>query len=384
MRPYKEIQFYRTPIEQRLLVQKIRVSPSLYYVFKKRKDVTGEVRFEISKRTKGSINNFITLFITGEQGKMKSTFAISIATEYDETGYNVDRIKFNYDEFKRGIDKSNPKEWYQLDEEVFKHGTGSRRLLNEIQTLIETLRKRQNSMIIVSPELKYFDEKLFTFVLEMLDNRVIVTCPHNQKPHEMRTCECDMKNNYKVLHAEARALVKRQGQYIGYCIFPIEWDTELWKEYNVKKDDFMEKTKSGHANENEYNRIAEELLAREDASFYLRKKKSMKLFVMTHYPNLTTEENNLIVEAMSILMDKRIMQEHKDRWNNNGEDSDFQDGESKVLPEVQEDDEVQVQGNGRSQQLHEMQGMESPVEAPEQEEKTSEGSTSEEEVQRED
>lgn len=293
-----EIKFYRTRMREMILINKIRQNSSLMQVIKSRKDVTEEMTEDINHRLEGSINNFVTIFIKGEQGTQKSSAGISLAQKFDPT-FNIERINFTYDEFTDKFKNSMPKTFHQLDEEVFKYGTGSQRVVNEMQTLIETLRKRQNSMIVVSPELKYFPEELFTYVLETFDNAIIVTCPRNKKPHETRLCLCDKEHNYEVKEAYVRTVVKKEGQYLGFYILKIEWNTPLWQEYSRRKDDFNEKVKDQTHIKTDFEKMADKILNDPEAEDY-RNNRQLKLLIYKKHPNITTAEAEMIIQAIKI------------------------------------------------------------------------------------
>ena len=303
--PYEDIPFYHTNIDTRLLTKKIQNNPEIYEIFKKKQNITNDVNQEIIYRMRGSQENFVTIFITGEQSRKKSSTAMSIAETYDETNFSVKRICFRYEEYKEKLQQSKPKEWLQMDEQAFKHGVGSIRLVHEIQDIIEQIRKRQNSLIICSPELKFLDEKVFTFILEMIDDKIIVICPHNKKPHETRNCGCYYENNYKVVYAETRSLVKRNGNYIGYYTAPIKWNSPLWQEYIKIKDEHIEKLKDGKTQESPYRNIAKNILSKPDNEIYLKNRKTIKLLLSEEYPNLTVQEVQLCLEAIIMEITKK-------------------------------------------------------------------------------
>lgn len=300
---YNDIPFYRTPIDNRLLKNKIQQIPTLYKVFKEKINITKEVDQEMKYRMLGSMNNFATIFIVGEQGKKKSATAQSIAERHDTTKFTAERIEFDYEKYKKDLSKSQPKQWFIIDEQVFRHGIGSIRIRHDIQNIIEQLRLRGNSLIFASPQIKYFNENLFTFILEMLDDKLIVTCPKNKKPHECRTCQCYYENNFQVIHFETRSLVKRNGEYIGYYITSIQWNSPLWQEYSKLKNAHIEKVKDGKSHESPYKTLAKEIIKTPDSQKYFRNKKSIKLLINEKYPNLTTEETQLTLEAIIILIE---------------------------------------------------------------------------------
>lgn len=284
------------------LLQKIKTNPTLLNIVQKKKDITEQMNEDFQHRLHGGVNNFFTLYIEGEQGTQKSSVGQAIAIENEPT-FKADQINFSYDEFLEKFKVSKPKTIFILDEEVFKHGSGSKRIVDNMQTIIETLRKRQNSIIIISPELKYFPENLFTYTLETFDNSILVTCPHNQDLHETRTCQCYMENTFTVKEAYVRCAVKKEGQYMGFYITQIKWNNPLWEEYSKKKDAFNELVTLQEHSKTNYEQMAEKIMRDPDSKEY-RTKKALKILVYKHIPSLTVQEAEMVIEHL--VMKRRI------------------------------------------------------------------------------
>jgi hypothetical protein len=293
---YPLVKFYRTPIQTELLKAKISNDNNLYRVFKDKRYCTGMVDSDIEFRMQGGEDNWVTLYIIGNTGTFKSSMSQSIALRHDKTGYDVNRICFSYEELQEGIARSAPKEFFTLDDQTFRHGTGSRRVIDGIQTTIETLRKRGNSLTFISPEMKYFEENIFTFVLETIDSALLGICPINKKLHEVRECDCYMQKNYVIKECYVRALVKQNGIYIGFYECPIFWGNILWKEYSIKKDAFIDKVRKQEHNSANYENLAEQLLANPENEKY-KNKKQLTLFVEKTYPYLSIKESELVIEC---------------------------------------------------------------------------------------
>ena len=303
----KKMKFYKTPLEYELLVAKVKKHPSLLQIFRQKKDITPLIKQDILLRTCGEIENFVTLFITGAQGSFKSSLGITIAEENDPTGFTADRICFTYREFEDKVRNSKPKEWIMLDEEVFQHGVGSGRIIDSIQTFIETLRQRQNSMIIISPEGKYFPEGIFTYVLETIDKSIIGVCSENQKPHEIRTCMCKPHTD---IEATIRAAVKKENTYIGFYITKIRWNNLIWREYQKKKNKFLKAVTTQHFVKIDYENIAKKILTESETERY-KTSKQLKLLLEKKYPNLAVGEKELIIEEIQLRRRKKEEKEIK-------------------------------------------------------------------------
>jgi hypothetical protein len=305
-----EIKFWRPEIQTELLISRIKEDQSLKRIFMTKKDVTKIVNDDLQQRTRGLIDNFYTIFILGTQGTMKSSLAQTISAKFDPT-FNSQRICFQYDEYKKKLEASNPKETLNLDEQVFQQGTGATRLLNEIQETIETLRKRGNSLIICSPTKKYFPEELFTYTLETIDTAITATCAKNNKPHEPRTCTCWEEKTSIVKDVYVRAIVKSQGIYIGFYIAKIDWMNQTWQEYSINKDKFIETITSGKKTKEGYETIAEQLLKIPENTLYTNRKQ-LKIFVEKHKTNLTVSETELVIESIRMARKAKELQKEKD------------------------------------------------------------------------
>lgn len=294
-----EIAWYRTPMREEMLLQRIKNNPTLLAIVRAKKDITIKLDEDINHRLNGGMENFVTLYIISEQGNFKSSVAQSISTKYDPN-FTENNVCMTYEEFENMFKESKPKTFHILDELVFQHGMGSTRVIHDFQTKIEVLRKRQMSTIVCTPEAKYFPENIFTYVLEPFDNSIQVTCPYNKKNHETRNCKCYPEKKFLVKEAYVRCAVKKEGQYIGFYIVPIEWSTPLWSKYTQKKDAFNEMVIQQQQNQSDYRGKAQKMLADPDSKQY-RTKKALKLLCYKMFPNVTTQESEMIVEEASIL-----------------------------------------------------------------------------------
>lgn len=294
------IQFFQTSLQRELLIAKIRANPTLKDVFKKKKNITNKIDEEITHRTRGILENWLILHVKGATGSLKSSVAMTIGKKIDRT-FNHERIELNYEAFQEKINNSLPLQAFQLDEQIFSHGTGTTRIINDLANLIETLRKRQNSMIIVTPDLKYFPEDKFTYILETIDDTLVATCPHNPKPHEPRTCKCYLEKSSKITKAYVRLAVKKEDYYLGFYIVEIDWNNLDWQEYSKKKDEFIELMRQNQVRNHDYEKLARNIINTNDFPIYMKNKKSLAILIEKHHPNLTTNEQELIIEQIRIL-----------------------------------------------------------------------------------
>jgi hypothetical protein len=302
------ITFWRTPLQTKLLLAKIKQDDTLKEIFKKKTYVTDDVNNDINHRLNGILESFFCAFITGAQGTMKSTLQQTLAKRFDPT-FTAARISFDYDLMEQNINNSQPKQIFVQDEQLFKHGEGSRRLIQNVQNLVETLRKRQNSMLFASPDNKQFPEKIFTYVLETIDSCLLAICPNNQELHEPRACVCYDNHTAEIKQAYVRSALRQEEIYVGFYVCEIEWGNEIWNEYNLKKDEFMEKIKSNQIHNMDYKAMARQVMADPKFMDYSKSKKSLALLVEQRKPNLTLGEREMIIEQVRVFQRQKEMEE---------------------------------------------------------------------------
>ena len=289
MRYLDDLKYYKTELELEILLAKIYSNRSLHKIFKHKKIINRSINEEINLRLKGDIENFVTILIIGEQGSLKSTCGQELAKRTDKN-FTSNNISLFYEDFKKKISESKAGQTFILDEMVFIHGTGSNRLIDEIQTTIETLRKRKNSMIIIAVEEKYFPEEIFTFTMETLDQCLLGTCNKNKRLHEVRSCET---KKHVIKKAFVRLAVKKKGIYLGLYIQEIKWGGEVWNEYEIIKDAFLNKVLKHDFVKLDFKNEAKKLRLMPESNNY-KSIKELKLFLEMKRPNLTVAEKELL------------------------------------------------------------------------------------------
>ena len=174
------------PLERLELIKKIRIDRHLYEVFKRNRDLTEEINEEINQRMNQKDRpNWVVIQILGGTGGMKSSSGMEIITQKIDPYFNVERISMQYADFEKNIGNSEPRQAFMLDEQVFQRGTGSVRMKENFVNLVETLRKRQNSLVVITPNEKVIGEEHCTFMLE--------PCGYNKKNKTLRML---VKKNY--------------------------------------------------------------------------------------------------------------------------------------------------------------------------------------------
>jgi hypothetical protein len=267
------------PVQKKIWTLKVLNDRYLYRVFKKNIDVTPLIDDEILQRLGDPDRpNWVVIQITAETGEFKSSAGLEILSQKVDKTFSADRVAMQYADFEKKIKNSEPKQAFLLDEQVFQHGVGSRRLVQNFVNIVETLRKRQNSMVLITPKEKYITDDNVTFTFE--------------------PCGFDKEN--KVL----RLLVKKN-YYIGFYYLPISWGSDLWKEYTKVKDSFLEVATSQNFAKLDYEGLAKEIIGKmsyEEKSGKINKKR-VTLFVEKNSPNITKEERDLLIEQIIIFLE---------------------------------------------------------------------------------
>ena len=272
----KDYNFDLYPIQRKILRLRVLNDQYLYRVFKKNIDVTADVNNEIDARIGDSDRpNWVVIQITAETGEFKSSAGLEIIKQKIDPTFDSSRVSMQYSEFEDNIEKSEPLQAFLLDEQVFQHGLGSRRLVQNFINIVETLRKRQNSMVLITPKEKYITDDNVTFTLE--------------------PCGFDKKNGV------LRLLVKKH-YYIGFYYLKIHWNSQLWKDYSVLKEEFIDITAKQNYSKFDYEQKALDLLDKMPSSYKdaKSKRKRFTLFVEKNSPNITKEERDLLIEQMII------------------------------------------------------------------------------------
>jgi hypothetical protein len=288
--------FYKSDFEKELLIAKLTRNPSLYRIFKKKKNLTKEIDEDIKSRFHQELQGFCAILITGSQNSNKSGLAQEIAMENDPS-FNAERIHFLYNSFRKALETAKRGEWYILDENVFISGIGSTNIIQSIQTLVEVIRQAQISVILITPTRKYLPEHIFTHHLETIDRSLIGRCEKNNENHDIRTCQ-EPKHTH--MDATIRSAIIKEGEYVGFYIKKIHWNNKTWQEYQIKKKEFLKQALTEDFQKLSYEEIAKEIINNPKSKEY-RTSKQLMLFLEKEQPNLTVGQKNLLLEQIKII-----------------------------------------------------------------------------------
>lgn len=258
------------------LLHRLRYEDDLRQVFRYNIDLTPKILEDIKARRGGDERkNWVIVQINGETGSMKSSVALSLMSQYIDASFLASRVTQEYSVFEELLSDSLPGQGFILDEMVFQRGVGSMRLQESIVNLSETLRKRENSMIFVTPTEKFISNDNVNYTLE----------------------PCGFDEKTKIV----RCLVRKK-RYLGFFYCKLLWNHPLWLEYEKGKDAFIEKSAQQKYKKVNYEKIARDLLVSMPDE-YIGKKKRLTLYVEKNAPNLTKEERDLLIEQMIIFIE---------------------------------------------------------------------------------
>ena len=174
-------------------------------------------------------------WIYGRTGSGKSSVGISLADRKDKSqgGFTAKNIVFDNLGIKSTVAKSEKGHSFVRDETVRDFGEGSKQLLNTIQDLTETLRKRRNSFFLLSPVIK--GVAFVHYYLEVLQSSVSL---------EENAIKEAIESGLKVIHFRV-GVQNNLGTYLGYIVVEVPVDNPIWLDYQKLKDDFLEMMASG-------------------------------------------------------------------------------------------------------------------------------------------
>lgn len=274
------------PLQKEIWRERIRYDNHLRRIFRLKPDQSQKFKEEIRSRLGTKERpNWVIIQITGETGEFKSSTGLAITKELIDPTFDTKRVTMEYNEFEEFIQTSKPGQAFMLDEQVFQMGLGSHRIKQNMVNITETLRKRQNSLVLITPKEKYINEEDTTFTLE--------PCGYDKKTHTVRLL---IKKTYP----------------IGFYYQKLLWNSDLWNKYEKLKDAFIDKTRMLKYKKYDYDKQAMKL-HKDMPENYKKKKKRIVLYVEKNSPNITKEERDLLIEQVSILIEQEEEKEEEEK-----------------------------------------------------------------------
>lgn len=173
-----------------------------------------------------------SLWVYGETGSGKSSVA-DILMSMKDKNFSAKKISMTNEDLKNSVFSSEDGDCFIRDETAKDFGEGSGQLMATIQDLTETLRQRRNSFALLAPIIK--GHGFIHYYLHVLQSSINL---------ERDSVKSFIKNGGKFVYFRV-GIQDKNLHYIGYIILRTELNTKLWKDYQTKKNKFLEEVSSG-------------------------------------------------------------------------------------------------------------------------------------------
>lgn len=241
-------------------------------------------------------------FVFGSTGSGKSTVSIELWVMKDPK-FTAEKIAFTNEELAKKVYNSQTGDCFARDETTRDWGEGSGQLIATIQDLTETLRKRKNSFILLSPVIK--GHGFVHYYLEVLQASVNL---------EEKAIKKFIDEGGKEIYFRV-GILDRDLNYIGYIIVKSTVNNSVWLDYDIRKDEFLKLMSSGQRVTGlDIIKEAEAYLKELDLTRY--PKKGQRLTYIKYNSNYTNAQCQSIAIEMERLIEDRGMIQKKvtKRW----------------------------------------------------------------------
>jgi len=234
------------------------------------------------------INNFFCLFIWGEQGTAKSGVGqLIMQVLFPKLRQN--QVVFTNEELRQRMETLEIGEGLLRDEFQKVFGEGSYQVQATIENYTRQLRDRGNSFVYIQPD--FMDMKNFHYYIRTVafdeDKKTVTAGLQNP-----------MTNGYM--------------GYVNFDLKPI-WNNGFWQEYKKRKDKFVDIVATSEYQKVDLGAIAKRIMClREFKGCIKTTKKGVKLdmgfvknLVYKKSPNLTTAQNNMIVQEAKFIFESK-------------------------------------------------------------------------------
>jgi len=239
---------------------------------------------DLLRRRDGQLEQHIILNTFGETGSMKSGINLEIASFMDKH-FSADKIGFTDQEFLDLVSGA-PKKSFCMRDEITSAGTygiGSSRVQSYLTIQTETLRQNQISISTISPTEKplgtahYILHSIGCNKFE-LDGRGMALEP---------------------VYVLVGVMNPATHNYLGSVIFEINWMNKVWKDYQIKKNQFLKKVQDQNFAKADMESLAKKCLLDPFAKF-AKNKHDWLIIIQRCHPSLTTEEMQMLFSMIKM------------------------------------------------------------------------------------
>jgi len=280
----KEIFNQQSDADKAKLVDYLRNNPSSRRIF--RTDFTQPFFDDLARRRDSKIESHCVLTGWGFTGTYKSSLFIHIA-QFMDKNFSAEKIAFTNQELLDLVEHQHTKGFILRDEQTREMGTGSGRQESFLQMQAETLRKSQISFGYISPELKPIGTEHY----------LIHTIGHNDFKTD------DRGNPLEPVYILFGVVNPPTRNYLGGAIVEIEWGNKVWRGYDKKKIDFMDRVRSRQFAKQDMEKMREKCLLDPLAKF-AKTKNDWLIIIQRIHPSLTTAETDMLA-AMIKMKDRQ-------------------------------------------------------------------------------
>lgn len=247
------LKFKHTPLQTALINSLLRQSPTFKNCFTK--NITSWFWEDLKHHSHRII------ILHGKTGSFKSSIGLILGQKQDKT-FSAHNVGFSNTELIEISKNSKRGMAFMRDENVHEYGQGSGVRYGQIINISEQLRARENSLIYISPTLR---EKIETahYILHTID------ATHT----EMEVADMEHgRRKAESVYVRAGLQEPTTEEYIGSVLFKLEINSELWKEYMIKKKEFLEIAPKMQYTSIDYEQVAEDTLKKLNVSEFLNEK----------------------------------------------------------------------------------------------------------------
>jgi hypothetical protein len=239
---------------------------------------------DLLRRRDGQLEQHIITNTFGETGSMKSGVNIELGTFMDKH-FTADKIGFTDQEFLDKFRTYTHKAFIMRDEVTTagEFGIGSGRMQSFITIQTETLRQNQVSIGMISPT----EKPLGTahYILHCIgsnkftiDGRGMATEP---------------------VYVLVGVMNPATHNYLGSVIVEINWMSKVWKDYQVKKKEFLVKVQDQNFAKQDMEKLSQSCL-RDPLAKFAKTKHDWLIIIQRTHPSLTTEEMQMLYSMIKM------------------------------------------------------------------------------------